>query len=159
MIHNRCILSFLLLSHWIVPCLSEWRGNDFSMLPDVEAAGGVYYNGKGQEQDAVDIFADSGINMARIHIFNNPTGKCCDTQEALHLAHRLKARGVDIVIDWHFLDTWAGAGMQARPAEWKGLNFDQLTWALRQYTKKTLQQFYDDGIDPVGVQLGNEVRV
>lgn len=61
----------------------------------------------------------------------------------------------------HFLynnDTSRGnASQQTRPAAWNGLNFDQLMWTLKKYTKDTLNAFHGASINPIAVQLGNEM--
>ena len=159
MTHSHRILSTLLfLSLWSVPCLSEWRGGDISLLPDVERHGGVYYNENGQEQDLPTLLADNGFNTIRIHIFHSPVGKCCGTDEAIELAHRVKAVGMNIILDFHLSDDWANGGNQKIPKAWEGKDIAGLSWEVKQYTKRTLQAFYDESIDPIGVQIGNEVR-
>ena len=129
-----------------------------TLLPDIEAYGGVYRNEQGVQQDAVEIFAEAGFNVVRIHLFVNPTEKCCNTQEALELAKRYHRAGVQIYVAFHYSDTWANPGNQKKPTAWEGKNLQQLTWEIKKYSRDSLKAFYDAGINPVAVQMGNEVR-
>jgi hypothetical protein len=115
--HQRQWLTILLLlSLSIVPCLAEWRGGDVSLLPDVEQAqqrareetGKAYdfKNRDGVVQGVPEILSNNGFNVARVHLFHNPTGKCCDEREAIDLALRMQAVGMDIILDFHFSDDW-----------------------------------------------------
>jgi len=77
-----------------------------SFLPLVEEAGAVFRNAQGIQQPLPHILAQNGINIARIHLWHTPTEGCCDLQQALKLAKRLDDVGIDILIDYHFSDTW-----------------------------------------------------
>lgn len=113
--------SILLIALSIVPCFSEWRGADISMLPDVEQAQvwanqetkGDNYNFKnrwGQVQDVPDLLRDNNFNIIRIHLFYEPDGICCNTWQAIELAKRVRDVGMDIILDFHFSDDWANPG-------------------------------------------------
>lgn len=111
----RMLTSLLLLALSVVPCFSEWRGGDVSLLPDVEQAQvwarketGKEYNFQnryGQVQDVPGIFRDNHFNTVRIHLFHEPTGKCCNESQAIELALRMQDEGNDIILDFHFSGT------------------------------------------------------
>lgn len=49
-----------------------YRGGDITELSYIEALGGKYYDAEGNNRDALDILAESGMNMARIRLTNTP---------------------------------------------------------------------------------------
>jgi len=96
----------LYLSLWIVPTLSEWRGVDVSFLPLVEAGGGLFRNKFGDVRPLPEILAENHINLARIQLWHTPTRGCCSLEQFVDLAKRLDAVGIDILVNFHFSDTW-----------------------------------------------------
>lgn len=63
---------------------------------------------------------------------------------------------VKIVLDFHYSDTWADPGHQTIPAAWSGQSLATLESSVQTYTHDTLQSFYNAGVMPDIVQLGNE---
>src|SRR5438552_15414975 len=47
-------------------------GADVSMLPEIERAGGVFRDSRGQPADALRVMRDAGINLFRSLLFVNP---------------------------------------------------------------------------------------
>jgi arabinogalactan endo-1,4-beta-galactosidase len=135
-----------------------YRGVDVSFLPQVEEAGGVFYDSLGEERPFLEILQENCINLARVNIWHTPFEGCCSLEQALTLAKRLQAHDIDILLDFHYSDTWADPSQQTKPEAWKDLNFDDLKSTLRNYTRDVMVAFYQQGIEPVAVQLGNEVR-
>jgi arabinogalactan endo-1,4-beta-galactosidase len=132
------------------------NGADISWLPEVEAAGGKFFDAQGRRIDAISLLRISGAKVGRIRVFVNPQTENGSLSRAIALAKRLKANKLEICIDLHFSDTWADPGHQTMPAGWSN-EIDKLEEEVFEYTQKTLEKFVLSGITPNWVQIGNEV--
>ncbi|NIM34206.1 MAG: DUF4982 domain-containing protein [Hydrotalea flava] len=140
-------------------------GADISFLPQLDAAGKKFYDGN-TEKDAIQILKDHGFNYIRLRIFNDPAtdsgyapGKgFCDLAYTLQMAQRIKAAGMQWLLDFHYSDTWADPGKQFMPAAWRHLNFQELKAAVYQYTRQVLLALKKQGTLPNMVQVGNEIN-
>ena len=140
-------------------------GADISFLPQLEARGLTFYD-KGKEGDAIEILKDHGINYVRLRIFVNPENELgyspekgfCGLDSTLMMARRVKKAGMNLLLDFHYSDTWADPQKQYKPKAWEGLEFDDLTMALKDYTKAVLTALKEQGTMPEMVQIGNEIN-
>jgi beta-galactosidase len=140
-------------------------GADISFLPELEDRGMKFYD-KGQQKDAIEILKDHGFNYVRLRIFNNPStekgyspGKgFCDLDHTLKMAARVKKAGMKLLLDFHYSDYWADPQQQYKPSAWEGMNFNELTTALKEYTKSVLLALKAQGTLPDMVQIGNEIN-
>ena len=48
------------------------KGADVSMLAQIEASGGKFYDDAGVEKDCLQILQEHGINWVRLRLWNNP---------------------------------------------------------------------------------------
>lgn len=139
------------------PAISEKtdfiRGADLSFLPEIEAAGTVFYDQNGQAKDVLSIFQENGCNAVRIRAWHTPTKPHSGTAEVVTLANRVRSKGMKVWLDIHYSDTWADPGQQAKPAAWAALDFAALQAAVYDYTKNLLAQ-----VKPDMVQIGNETN-
>ncbi|MBU2703237.1 arabinogalactan endo-1 [Sporomusaceae bacterium BoRhaA] len=140
------------------------KGADISMLKEIELKGGKFYD-QGIEKDCLDILQQHGINWVRLRIWNNPIvngvevgGGNSDEAKALEMAARAKAKGMKVLIDFHYSDFWADPGKQNKPAAWANDNAQQLADDIYQYTSKVMKDFAAEGIEPDMVQIGNEIN-
>ena len=139
-------------------------GVDLSMVADVEANGGVYYNEKGDEQDVFEILAADGVNYARLRLWNDPRnaqgagygGGNNDLLTDIALAKRAKAAGMKVLLDFHYSDFWVDPIHNQKPKAWHDLTNAEIPAAVKAYTKESLQAFKNDGITIDSVQIGNE---
>ena len=131
-------------------------GIDISWLPDVEAAGGLFYTNTGQKIDAIKLMKLNGVRVGRIRVFVNPTTPNGNLARALALAKRLKSQRMEICIDLHYSDVWADPGNQSAPVGWPS-EITELEKTLATYTEETLLKFVDAGLAPKWVQIGNEI--
>ena len=139
-------------------------GADLSMVAEVEANGGVYYNEDGNEQDVFEILAADGVNYARFRLWNDPKstagvaygGGNNNLATDIALAKRAKAAGMKVLIDFHYSDCWVDPANNAKPKAWKDLSASEIPAAVKTYTKESLQAFKDAGITVDSVQIGNE---
>jgi len=133
------------------------NGIDISWLPDLENAGGKFYTPAGKQIDPILLMKQAGICVGRIRVWVNPTADGATLTKAIKLAKRLKARGMEICIDFHFSDTWADPSHQAIPKSWSASSIEQLKLDVHTYVTDTLRQFVAARVTPQWVQLGNEI--
>lgn len=129
------------------------RGADMSSLPEIEAEGYVFKNAAGQPEDALITLKNAGVNTIRIRVWKNPVNGHSGLEEVKALAERVKALDMKVWLTVHYSDTWADPGAQVTPAEWAGLNLQQLTDQAMLYTANILAE-----IDPDIFQIGNETN-
>lgn len=140
-------------------------GADISFLPQLEAKGMKFYDNN-QEKDAIEILKDHGFNYVRLRIFVNPENEkgyspeegFCGLENTLLMAKRIKDAGLNLLLDFHYSDTWADPQKQFKPKAWEGLEFEELTSTLKDYTKSVLTKLKDQGTTPTMVQIGNEIN-
>tara|TARA_B100001057_G_scaffold442102_2_gene477225 strand:- start:2439 stop:3842 length:1404 start_codon:yes stop_codon:yes gene_type:complete len=143
----------------------EMLGADISFLPQLEARG-LKFHDDGIERDAIEILKDHGFNYIRLRVFVNPENEkgyspekgFCGLDYTLQMAKRIKDAGLNLLLDFHYSDTWADPQKQFKPKAWEGLEFNELTSTLKDYTKSVLTQLKDQGTMPEMVQIGNEVN-
>lgn len=142
------------------------RGMDASAVLSVENSGAVYYNYDGEEQDVFMTLAQSGVNYIRLRVWNAPYdengngygGGNNDLPTAITLGKRATQYGMKVCIDFHYSDFWADPNRQHAPKAWKGMSVDEKCDALYEYTKDSLTQLLDAGVEVGMVQVGNEIN-
>ena len=152
----------------IIDGLSEdfIKGMDVSSVLSEEASGVKYYNASGKEEDVFKILADSGINYARIRVWNDPYDKNgngygggnCDIRCARWLGLLATEYGMKTCIDFHYSDFWADPSKQMAPKEWAHYAFKDKVTAIGEYTEESLNELLDAGVDIGMVQIGNEIN-
>ncbi len=141
-------------------------GMDASCVPALEASGVKYYDFDGSEADVYQVLADNGINYIRVRIWNDPFnsegkgygGGNCDIANAVAIGKRATASGMKLLVNFHYSDFWADPGKQMVPKAWKGMDIEQKTEAVYQYTLNCLTQLKEAGVDVGMVQIGNETN-
>ncbi len=63
-----------------------------------------------------------------------------------------------VCIDFHYSDFWADPKRQHAPKAWEGMEIDEKCDALYDYTKDSLTQLLEEGVDVEMVQVGNEIN-
>jgi len=141
-------------------------GMDASCVPSLEDSGVKYYDYDGTEKDVYEILSKNGINYIRVRIWNDPFDKNgngygggnCDIQNAIEVGKRATKYGMKLLVNFHYSDFWADPAKQMVPKAWKGMNIDQKSEALYEYTKECLEMLVEAGIDVGMVQIGNETN-
>lgn len=134
-----------------------YKGADVSWVTEMEAAGWYYYDSLGIKTDLFTLLKQKGINAIRLRIWVNPSNGWCNLNDVIAKALRAKQAGMDILLDFHYSDTWADPGKQTKPAAWLNLAFPALVNTLSTYTTQVLQALQQKNIVPKWVQIGNEV--
>lgn len=165
----RNILAAALLVGGLTNAVAEQRyvGGDISLLPDYEAAGVQYRDRSGKIiPDLLPWLKEQGMNAMRVRLFVNPeayTGSDKDpnAKQSLDyitpLCKRIKDTGLDLMLDFHYSDTWADPAKQWTPKAWENLSDEQLYEKIYEYTKASLQHLVDAGATPDFIQTGNEI--
>jgi arabinogalactan endo-1,4-beta-galactosidase len=139
-------------------------GADMSHLAFFESRG-VIYRENGQPGDALAILKRHGLTCVRLRLFtsspaqaqSDPYNYVNNLDYTLPLALRVKAAGLQLMLDFHYSDTWADPGHQRKPNTWTNLAFPDLVLQMRVYNSNTIAQFKAAGAMPDWVQVGNEI--
>ena len=142
------------------------RGVDISSIIAQEESGVVYYNEEGQEQDIFQTLAQNGVNYIRVRVWNDPYdeegngygGGNNDTATAAKIGARAAQYGMKLCVDYHYSDFWADPSKQQCPKAWEGMEIEEKSEALYQFTKESLTEIIDAGAIVGMVQIGNEIN-
>jgi arabinogalactan endo-1,4-beta-galactosidase len=132
------------------------RGADISFLQQ-EEAGKAVFKDSGMVKDAVQIFADHGMNWARLRIWVHPADSVNGLVRTLAMATRIKSAGMKLLLDFHYSDWWADPGKQNKPAAWSSLPFPALEDSVYQYSFDVITALKNQNTLPDMVQPGNEI--
>lgn len=149
-------------------------GADISGVPEQIDRGTVFVDTDGQEKDLLDLLAAHGFNMIRLRTFVDPmaaygygsdAGDCQakskpynDAATTIAFAQQIKAKGMGLLLDFHYSDTWADPGKQVIPEAWRdAASIDDLATHVSAYTTEVLSALVDAGATPDMVQVGNEI--
>jgi arabinogalactan endo-1,4-beta-galactosidase len=146
----------------VVPAENTFfKGADISWLAQMEATGYVFYDENGNPADCLDLLMARGINAVRLRVFVHPSNDKinghCSPVETAQMAARAKEKGLDVMIDFHYSDTWADPAHQTKPASWANVSFAALQDSLYTHTQYTLNLLKQAGVTPKWVQIGNEI--
>ena len=137
-------------------------GADISWCTEMEAEGRKFYNHADEETDIFVLMKQIGMNAIRLRVWVDPSGygygPWCDKADVVAKARRAHQQGLDLLIDFHYSDTFADPATQNIPHEWEGLSREELRTAMENHTKDVLQALKDEGITPRWVQVGNETN-
>ncbi len=141
-------------------------GMDVSSVLAEEASGVKYYNFAGEEQDLFRTLAENGVTHIRVRVWNHPYdaegrgfgGGNNDIEKAVEIGKRATQVGMKLIVDFHYSDFWADPGKQMAPLAWKDMDIETKTEAVYDYTRDSLKQLRDAGVQVGMVQLGNETN-
>ncbi len=135
------------------------RGADVSTAQRALDLGAAYYDENGTAQNPLDILQDRGVNYVRLRVWNNPASGYNNVQKVLDYARQVEARGLQLLIDFHYSDTWADPGNQHKPAAWASHGIGQLQTDVYDFTYDVCNRLKAQGTTPDSVQIGNEINV
>lgn len=137
------------------------KGADVGWLSQMEATGYQFYDADGNKKDCLQLLKDRGINTIRLRVWVNPSNDKinghCSPAETVAMAVRAQKLGMRIMIDFHYSDTWADPGKQAKPAAWANHSFTELLNDVYKHTFDVLTLLKTAGVTPEWVQVGNEI--
>lgn len=138
-----------------------YRGVDLSYVNEMEDCGAVYKNSDGILADPYDIFKDAGANLVRLRLWHSPDwtnySNLKDVRKAIL---RARNENMDVLLNFHYSDTWADPNKQQIPEAWKDHinNLEVLKDSIYNYTYNTLESLANQGLLPEIVQVGNEIN-
>lgn len=77
---------------------------------------------------------------------------------AITLGQRATQYGMKVCIDFHYSDFWADPKKQFVPKAWEGMDIEEKSAALYNFTLESLTQILEAGVDVGMVQVGNEIN-
>jgi arabinogalactan endo-1,4-beta-galactosidase len=134
-------------------------GADVSSVQRTLDLGGRYFDAAGTARDPLDILKSIGVNYVRLRVWNNPASGYNNKAKVLAYAKTVKAKGLRLLIDFHYSDTWADPGKQFKPAAWASHNISQLQTDVFNFTLDVCNSLKAQGTTPDSVQIGNEINV
>lgn len=156
------ILCFLTTCH--PPASTSGKGKpflgaDLSYVNELEDCGGKFRSG-GKEVDPYQLFAKEGANIVRLRLWHTPDWTSYSTlQDVKKSISRAKKANMQVLLDFHYSDTWADPDHQYIPKAWAAIkDTDQLGDSLYQYTLNTLLELHRENLWPEFVQIGNETN-
>jgi arabinogalactan endo-1,4-beta-galactosidase len=137
-----------------------FAGVDLSYVNEVETCG-AQYRLHGKLRDPYELFAESGANLVRLRLWNNPTWTNYSTEaDVTRSSERAKQAGMNVLLDFHYSDDWADPQKQTIPAAWAADidDADKLAAHVYEYTRDVLARLNARGLLPYMVQVGNEIN-
>ncbi len=134
------------------------KGADLGWITEMEAKGYKFYNASGVEKECTALMKEIGFNSVRYRVWVNPSSGYNNMNDVLQKCKRAQALGMQIMIDFHYSDTWADPGKQIIPAAWQSMDAGGIAAAVNSHTRSVLQTLKNNKIDVAWVQVGNEVR-
>jgi arabinogalactan endo-1,4-beta-galactosidase len=141
--------------------INFFYGADLSYVNEMEDCGATYKNSNGTAQDPYTIFKNEGANLVRLRLWHNPSWtNYSNLQDVKQSIQRAKNKGMHVLLDFHYSDTWTDPSKQQIPAAWiDAINDTQaLGNLLYNYTYNTLLELYNENLLPNIVQVGNEIN-
>lgn len=141
-------------------------GVDASSVIAEEKSGVVYYDFDGNEQDVFKTLAENGVNTIRVRVWNDPFdengngygGGNNDIETAIEIGKRATQYGMQLLVDFHYSDFWADPGKQMEPKAWQGMEIEEKTEAVYEFTRECLTKLKKAGVKVGMVQIGNETN-
>jgi arabinogalactan endo-1,4-beta-galactosidase len=136
---------------------SMLRGADVGFLTQMEKNGDKFFNTTDQ-QDLFTILKERNINAIRLRVWVNPAAPNYynGIKDVVAKAVRAKNAGMQVLIDFHYSDSWADPKQQNKPAAWTGYSLNTLATAVATHTTACLDSLQAYGVTPAMVQVGNE---
>ncbi|PZR34819.1 arabinogalactan endo-1,4-beta-galactosidase [Caulobacter segnis] len=143
-------------SAWAAP--KTYLGVDISYANEMEDCGAVYRAG-GKTVEPYAFFKQSGANLARVRIWNNPDWTpYSNLKDVKRSIAKAKKAGMQVLLDFHYSDDWADGDKQIAPKAWAKLSTPDQAKALYAFTRDTLAELDREGLGPDMVQVGNETN-
>ena len=146
-------------------------GSDVGLLSQLENEGITWVDDTGEQEDALKLLKEKGVDAIRIRAFvkpnsnfkwTKPDGSMCmlgysDTKGVIYTAKRAKELGMKVMIVFHYSDHFADPMYQDIPSEWQDASASELEKYVYDYTYYVMSQLAEENIYPEWVQVGNEL--
>lgn len=140
-----------------------WLGADISSANGMKVRGKELKDFTGEKTyELTDLMKRLGLNAARYRVWVEPSRKggagSCDKEDLLQNCLLAKKLGLEIMVSFHYSDTWADPKHQPIPKSWMGHDYQTMKQDVYNHTYEVLQYLKDNGVEPKWVQIGNETR-
>jgi len=132
------------------------KGADVGWLSQMESQGWKFYNDAGTQMDCLDVLKTHSIAAIRLRVWVNPSGGWCGQTDVVNMAKRVKAKGLSLMVDFHYADSWCDPGQQPKPAAWANHTTSQLYTDIYNHTVAVCNALKSAGVTPTWIQTGNE---
>ncbi|SPE09065.1 Arabinogalactan endo-1,4-beta-galactosidase precursor [Lactiplantibacillus plantarum] len=141
------------------------RGVDISSYIALQNAGVQFYDYNGKPADLVQVLHEAGVNYLRLRLWVDPlnaenqtySGGASDEYNELQIAKEAAKYGMKVLLDFQYSDFWADPGKQVVPKAWEKENSAEIAESVYLYTRKTISDFKETGVEIGMVQIGNEI--
>jgi arabinogalactan endo-1,4-beta-galactosidase len=140
--------------------MDQYRQRNYYLNPNPQLTN------MGPGPHVLDVVKDRGMQFIRLRVWNDPRSEnsgtpnlipYCSPERSAVVATWVKARSLGLGIDFHYSDSWADPGKQAKPEAWASLEFNQLVTALHAFTYEYVRLLVEQGTPPEKVAVGNEI--
>ena len=141
--------------------IAFYYGADLSYVNEMVDCGAVYKDADNVIKDPYKIFKEAGTNLVRLRLWHNPTWtNYSNFEDVKNAIKKVKAEGMEVLLDFHYSDTWTDPSKQKIPAAWENQmnNKEALGELLYNYTYETLSNLALENLLPEMVQVGNETN-
>ncbi len=134
-------------------------GADLSYANEMEDCGVAYLH-LNEKVDPFQHFANEGANLIRLRLWHSPDwtsyGTLADIKRSISKA---KQNGMQVLLDFHYSDSWADPAHQIVPAAWANIESQTVLGdSVYNYTTSIITQLHAERLLPEIVQIGNEVN-
>lgn len=129
---------------------------DLSFQSELEDYNVTYKDENGNPVNLLDFVSDNGTNLVRLKLWHTPINGQNSLDDVKAYAVRIKTRGMDFLLNFHYSDFWADPGHQSPPAAWQNMSVDEVKTEIYNYTKDVVLQLKAQGTLPQIIQVGNE---
>ncbi len=144
--------------------LDVFLGADLSYVNEMETCSDGY-SSNGAAVDPFAFFSSKGTNLIRVRLWHNPTvvaptfSSFSGYEDVKRTIRRAKDNDMDVLLDFHYSDTWADPAKQWVPDAWKNItDIEVLKDSMYDYTFGTLIKLGAENLAPEIVQVGNEIN-
>lgn len=132
------------------------KGADIGFLPMQERFGQTFYDTIGNVRECLDLLQDYQIGAVRLRVWVDPERGSNGKEEVLKLAKRAAEKNMDIMLSFHYSDSWSDPAKQPIPKKWIGHSYEEMKQDLAAHTMEVLRLLKDNGIRVRWAQVGNE---
>lgn len=147
-------------------------GVDIGWLKQLEDKGIHWEDCNGNPAEPLEELIKMGADSVRLRVFVNPPedaewqkdeNTCCylgycDAKGVLEAAKRAAAKGLRIMIVFHYSDHFADPQYQDTPEAWRNEDIYGLMKKVSEHTKEVLALLKGNNIEPEWVEVGNEIN-
>ncbi|MBN1185956.1 MAG: glycosyl hydrolase 53 family protein [Bacteroidales bacterium] len=157
---SRILLISLIFVFVSCTKMKLYLGADLSYVNEVEDCGAVYTK-DGSPVDPFELFKDYGANIVRVRLWHSPEWTAySNLNDVIKTIKRAKEQKMEVLLDFHYSDTWADPQKQIIPKAWSEIkDLKILEDSMYYYTYNVLHKLNNLGLMPEMVQVGNEINI